>query len=175
MVDVGDVMLVRTNGVAAAAIRLGAALMGRPNLVNHIAVVHHRDAKGNLFGIEGRPGGVGWVDMRLYLNSRWTRSNALQPKTREQRKAIAQAMESLLKTPYDWVDGIGRDVCEAIDPLYRPNPKWPTRGVPGHVVCSSAADWAYGHVHLDSPQHDQDCTPGDWDLFLRQHGWETTP
>lgn len=58
-----DVLVVRTSGFAADMIRLGAALTGKPNLDNHVAVMHHWDGEVP-WGLEGKPGGVGWVDLR---------------------------------------------------------------------------------------------------------------
>ena len=60
----GDVILVRTGGLAATMIRFGAALRGAPNLNNHVAVAHHLDAHGTLWCVEGSPGGAGWRDAR---------------------------------------------------------------------------------------------------------------
>lgn len=170
-VDVGDVICVRTTGLVAKAIDAGAVIRGLPSLYNHIAVASHVDKAGTWQGIEGRPGGVGWVDLSRYINSPYFLSNAAQPRTREQRQQIAEAMRALLGTPYDWAGGIGRDVLEAVDPLYKCKAQWGP-GVPGHVVCSSAADWAHEHVGLASPQPDETCTPADWQQFIAEKRWE---
>ena len=42
--------------------------------------------------VEGRPGGAGWRDARDYLTSKWTLTNAAQPKTAEQRDAVCATM-----------------------------------------------------------------------------------
>ena len=55
----GDVLAVRTGGWTGRIIRFGAALRDQPNLDSHIAVIHHKDAQGTLWCVEGRPGGVG--------------------------------------------------------------------------------------------------------------------
>lgn len=174
----GDVCVVRTNGFAGALIRLGAALLGRPNMRNHVAIVHHRDAAGTLWGIEARPGGVGWVDMADYLASSWTISNAAQPKTDEQRAAIAKTAEAMLQVPYDWT-AIAADAMHAI----RADRLWRARGyglaVPAQVVCSSLADYLYSTNGLASPDlTDGDgvrfTTPADWDLFIETEGWRSS-
>lgn len=66
MWDTGDVVCTRNPGTgwSARIRRFGAALRDQPNTVDHTVVVHRRDAAGTLWGIEGRPGGVGEVDMR---------------------------------------------------------------------------------------------------------------
>ena len=53
-IEPGTVLVTRSGGFAAFMIRLGAALRGRPNLGNHVAVAHHVDAKGTLWVIEGQ-------------------------------------------------------------------------------------------------------------------------
>ena len=49
LAEPGDVLALRTPGRAGWWIRLGAALAGKPDLSNHVAVFHHRD-----------PHGTGW-------------------------------------------------------------------------------------------------------------------
>lgn len=175
----GDVVCVRTTGFAGLLIRLGAALLDRPNMRNHVAIVHHRDAAGVLWGVEARPGGVGWVDMDNYLASPFTISNAEQPKTDEQRTAIAQAAESMLQTPYDWT-AIAADAMKAI----RADRLWQAKSygegqVPAQVVCSSLADYLYAKVGLANPgMVDGDAvrftTPADWDLFIETEAWRSS-
>ena len=112
-VAVGDVLAVRTGGWAAWLINLGAALRGRPAMNSHCALVHHRDSTGQWWGLEGKPGGVGWTTLDRYLASPFTVNNVGQPKTEQQRYDVAVAAEALLATPYDWV-GIARDGLKAI-------------------------------------------------------------
>lgn len=168
---IGDVLCTRTpKGWPARLIRLGAALRDRPNTVNHVIVVHHWDAAGTLWGIEGRPGGVGYVDIAGVVESPWTVSNIDQPKEEHQRGTIALVAESMLGTPYDWT-GIALDAMEAIgaDHLWRE--KW-DHTPPAHVVCSSLADWVYEHVGLASPKPDRTCTPAHWAHFITTQGWD---
>lgn len=169
---VGDILCTRSNrGWAGWLIRFGAALRDQPNTVNHVIVVHHQDEAGVWWGIEGRPGGVGWVTLRKALKAPYTINNARQPKTPDQRQAIAKVSEGLLGTPYDWV-GIIQDGMEAIGAQRL----WRTRidgEVPAQVVCSSLADWIYDQVGLDSPgrRFDRTVTPGDWATLITERRW----
>lgn len=166
----GDVVCTRSpKGWPAFLIRLGAALRDRPNTVNHVIIAHHFDDAGTLWGVEGRPGGVGWVDMHGALAGPYTIDNRHQPKTDAQRAAVCAAAEGLLGTPYDWV-GIAQDAMDAIGAQDLWAQKW-NGEVPAHVVCSSLADWAYEHVGLASPTPDRTCTPGDWAAFITTKGW----
>jgi cell wall-associated NlpC family hydrolase len=176
-VGIGDVLAVNTgNALTSVLIRFGEALMGKPNLANHVVIVHNLDERGTWWGIEGRPGGVGYVDIARYTDSLWARysnSNAPQPRTGEQRALIAKAAEGLLGVQYDWVGGIA---CDALDAL-RLKPLaglvdawwgWKDPAKPGmrpaHVVCSSLAAWVYRNLGLACPAvaDEELCTPADW-------------
>jgi hypothetical protein len=167
----GDVLAVRTPPtVFGLLIRFGAWLARKPNTVDHVAIVHHRDAAGILWAIEGRPGGVGWVDLAVYDN-RWLVSNAAQPKTDGQREQICDAAVSLLGTGYDWT-AIAADAAAVLDV----DGLWRVRDygdkAPGHVVCSSLAAWVYRKVGLAEPCGPAvTCTPGDWAAFCQAEGW----
>ena len=166
----GDVMAVATHGWAGWLIRLGERLHGLPGRDNHIVVVHHRDDKGVVWGIEGRPGGVGWVDVRGYLGPA-TVTNAAQPKSDVQRQAVADALVQMLGTAYDFV-GIAADACRDLDfpELFAQN--WHGKGVPGHVVCSSLAAFVYQRVGLAHPDGGRFCQPDDWTVFIEKQGWK---
>lgn len=139
-------------------------------MVNHVVVVHHRDAAGVLWGIEARPGGVGWVDMTRYAASSWSVSNAEQPKSDAQRAAVCTVIEGMLGTPYDWV-GIALDAAVAVgvQDLWVSTEWGPER--PAQVVCSALADWGYEAVDLASPAPDRTCQPTDWIVFNREREW----
>jgi hypothetical protein len=166
----GVVLVIRTSGWAAETIRIGAALAGKPNLANHVAVVHHTDAGGTTWCVEGRPGGVGWVDARAYLASQWTMTNAAQPFTAAQGTQIATTMQALLGTPYDW-DAICADALTDLG-LTMPgwDPDWHGT-VAGHLVCSSAAQYAYAKAGLARPGGDRGCQPADWSAFILTRAW----
>jgi hypothetical protein len=169
----GDVIVVRTSGLAAEVIRLGERIQGKPDLHNHVAVVYNV-GPGGILAIEGRPGGVGWVDAARYLDSPWSVTNFCQPKTEVQRRLVCAAMHemALKKTPYDW-QAIADDAASAlrIPDVFREPSDW--GNFPGHVVCSSVAAWAYQQAGLAHPEP-CDCPhvePGDWDSFIRAAGW----
>lgn len=173
-VDVGDVICTRTpKGWPGYLIRLGAALRDRPSTVNHVIVVWKRDDAGTLWGIQGQPGGVNQVDVRLALKAPYTITNAAQPKTEVQRYVIASEAEAFLGKEYDWT-GIALDAMDAIGAHNLWRSKWGKDGVPpAHVVCSSMADWLYDHVGLASPggRFDRRVTPGDWAAWIMEEGW----
>ena len=170
-VQPGDVLVIRTGGIAAAMIRLGAALRGRPNLSNHVAVVHHTDARGTAWTLEGRPGGVGWRDARAYLGSPWTLANAAQPKTGAQRERVCDTMLAMTGTAYDW-DAIAADAAADLHLNTAWRPEWKDGTVPGHVVCSSLAAYAYGKAGLPCPAGGRQVQPADWDAWILTRAWE---
>src|SRR5262249_54357186 len=88
----GTVLCTRSPGFGSWWILFGAAIRGKPNLQNHVAIVHHVDKTGTTWCIEGRPGGAGWKDATGYLASKWTISNAAQPVTGKQGGQIAHWM-----------------------------------------------------------------------------------
>lgn len=168
----GDIIAVRSVGFAGRMIRLGSALIDEPNLANHIAVLHHQDAKGTWWALEGRPGGVGWRDATAYLSAHYTISNVHQAKTDAQRNIVCAVMARMISTKYDWeaiVEDGERD-------LHIPDPwgeKW-NGEVAGHVVCSSVAVVAYHEASLGYPENiDQaHVQPADWVKFIMDHNYE---
>lgn len=179
-IDVGDVIVTREGPwLVSNAIRLGARMLGTPAFVNHTIIVHHMDDSGTWWGIEGRPGGVGWIDIRSRLDMPLTNANNSQTKTESDRYLIATAAEQLLGMAYDW-KGIAADTAEAFHMftrLWRKAVEWGEDEVPAHVVCSSFADWAYEQVRLTNPggyARTRMTTPGDWDKFMmdNQRVWD---
>jgi hypothetical protein len=172
VIQPGDVIAVRTPDFFGGLIRLGAALRGLPDLSNHIAVAHHRDARGTLWVIEGRPGGTGWRQAGDYLRDRRTLTNADQPKTDAQRAAVCATMLAMVGCEYDW-EAIAADA--AADLHFDWQPVFGA-GVPAHVVCSSLACYAYDEAKLARPpgnaRTDQ---PADWDSWILERGWVTPP
>jgi hypothetical protein len=175
LVGVGDVVCTREGKWwISGAIRLGARLLGLPSFVNHVIIVHHWDSNSNKWiGVEGRPGGVGWVDLSERLRMPLTNANTEQPKTEDQRYLIAKAAESLISAPYDW-SAIAEDARIAARLWLRAAEEWPESAVPGQVVCSSFADWAYEKVGLSNPGGNamtRFTTPGHWDRFILGKEW----
>ncbi len=166
----GDVLAVRGGGLAMTVVRLGAALTGKPNLSGHIAIVHHTDVNGTVWCLEGRPGGVGWAGAAGYLASRWTITNAAQPKTDAQRAAVAKAAEAMIGTKYDW-DAIVADAAEdlCLDVVWLPD----HGTVHGEVVCSALAAYAYDKAGLLRPAGAERLVqPASWDSWIVTRGWE---
>ena len=164
-------LAVRGSGWAGKLIRLGAALCDQPNLDAHIAVVHHRDSHGTLWCVEGRPSGVGWRDASDYLTSKWTLTNAAQPKTGANRDAVCATMTAMLGTRYDW-DAIAADAGHAFGLNTAWVPDFKTGQIPGAVVCSSLAAYAYSKNGLAHPPgEDRQITPADWDTFILTQAW----
>jgi hypothetical protein len=160
-------------------IRLRAGLLDQPNLVNHVIIVHHQQKNGDWIGLEGKPGGVGWINLtqRRVLKSPYVLANNEQPKTEDQRFLIAKASEKLLGVQYDWV-GIAQEAF-AWGPAVRifgfMNNKWGNRdNPPEHVFCSNYADWVYDSVGAWSPGalFDRSITPNDWAKFIIEKGWK---
>ena len=175
LVDVGDVIVTREGPwIVSAAIRLGARLLGLPAYVNHVIIVHHRDpVTGRWLGIEGRPSGTGWCDVEARLAQSLTNANTAQPKTEAQRYLVARAAESLINTAYDW-GAIAESARQATRLRLLAAAEWPEDAVPGAVICSSFADWAYERVGLDNPggpAMTRFTTPGHWDQFMLDRGW----
>ncbi len=174
-VGVGDVLVTREGPAAISwAVRLGARLMGLPAYVNHVIIVHHRDLlTGRWVGVEGRPSGTGWCDVTTRLAHPLTNANTAQPKTADQRYLIASAAEALVGTAYDW-GAIGEAACWALHLRAVAAREWPEDAVPGAVICSSFADWAYERVGLGNPGGKtltRFTTPGHWDRFMIDGRW----
>lgn len=169
-IDVGDVIVTREGlWIISLAIRFGAWLMGLPAHVNHVIIVHHKDqVTGHWIGIEGRPSGTGWVDIETRLDHPLTNANTAQFKTKEERYLIARAAETLVNTSYDWF-AIAEATREALRLRALAAFEWPDDAVPGAVICSSLADWAYERVGLENPGGStmtRFTTPGHWDAFM---------
>jgi hypothetical protein len=166
----GDVLAVRGDGLAAELIRVGEELTGKPGLDNHVAVMHHWT--GNVpWGLEGKPGGVGWADLRGYAASPYTLNNCAQPgRTGAVRAQVAAEAQHMLGTKYDWAS-IADDTLRAfrMDDLFSSTIDGT---VPGHVVCSSFAAFLYRLYGWERPQvPDRDCEPADWTAFITEHGY----
>lgn len=163
----GDILVVRGGGLASTMIRLGAALHNRPNLDGHVAIMHHYDSSGVPWGLEGKPGGVGWRDLRDYLKDPWMFNNCLQPGRRDlDRELFAQDAVGMIGTPYDWRGILGDGFDDMNVKLW--NPEWAPGQKPGAVVCSSYAAYLYEKYKWDHPSlgDERYCQPSDWDEYV---------
>jgi hypothetical protein len=168
----GDIVAVRGTGWQAAAIRLGAALLGRPNTVNHVAGFDHYDSGGVPWGLEGRPGGVGEADMRPYVSGRYTVNNLLQPqRPLNERAEMMQDAKAMLGTRYDWLAILGDGFDDLHVKLW--NSQWPHGLRPGEVVCSSFYAYLYEKYGWDHPDlgRERYCQPADWAAFCIENGY----
>lgn len=173
----GDLLIVTGTAATSKLIEIGAILVGDP-AASHVAGYHHTDVHGVPWGLEGRPGGFGWRDIRDYDADPRTVTNAAQPKTPAQRAQVCEWGLKMIGTPYDWMGGIVHDAAEVLLPepwrteIWKPDPA--TGKVPGAVVCSSAWSWIYDQVGLASPAVAKDwetVTPGAWAKFIEQQAW----
>ena len=171
----GDVLTVKTGTrLVEKLIDIGEVLEGTPGYANHVIVVHHLTPDGVVHGLQGQPGGVGWVDCRRYLVDPHTTSNAAQPKTAAQRQVITDTMQAMIGTPYDW----GAIAQQAADALHLPllfAQDWHGLGYPGHVICSSLAAYGTQRAGLAVPaaHTPRDTNPEDWAEFNISQGWLT--
>lgn len=184
----GDVLVMRTPELAGWLIRRRALMLRYPwqpwhwfgdglsdgtVLMNHVAVYTHVDAAGQRRGLEGRPGGFGWVNVEKYLSWPTTDANTAQPKTDEQRKLIVRLASGCVGIPYSWSDILAFAAGAAGLP-FREH-EWPEDGVPSHVVCSSAADYIYEAAGLPSPGgtgKTRGTDPQDWETFIQGKLWQ---
>lgn len=165
----GDVVIVEMGiWIIRALIWIQSVLTGRIKYreSGHVIVVTHRDDRGRLWGIEGRPGGVGWAQLDK-RNGKWGLANLDQPKDAAQRSKIVETMKSLLGTKYDY-DAYLQIALETIGL----NTSWTDfRGndVPAHFICSAIADYVYEDVGLANPggmRITRLTLPSDWAAFI---------
>lgn len=173
----GLVLGVRTDhSFGSEMIRFGSALLDEPNLINHIAVLDHQDKHGTWWALEGRPGGVGWRDATAYLSAAYTVSNQHQPIDDHLCASICFWMQDLINTQYDWDAIVGDGLRDLHLPVI-PDPWAEKTGygeVPGHVVCSSAATFAYIKAGVAHPEYADmaHIEPSDWLRFIITNKYE---
>ena len=173
-----DVVVLRGVSWTAKLIGIGSVWRGL-DPASHVAVVHHQDLAGRWWGIEGRPGGVGWVDMTRYLRDPKALCNHAQPKTAAARADVSALMVKLLGTDYDWAEGIARDAFLDLDMPGQWRRSDPVTGLlPAHVVCSSLAAYGYDRTGLPAPHRPgegvaqwRDVEPSDWRAWTESAGW----
>lgn len=180
----GDVLVLRTPDQAGWWIRRRALMLkyrwqpwrwlgDKATLVNHVALFTHVDTEGQPRGLEGRPGGFGWVNLTAYLADPATICNADQPKTPDQRETVVRLAQTAVGLPYDWKAILAMAAGSAGLPFRLQ--EWPEDGVPSHMVCSSAADYFYEAAGLPNPggyRKTRGTDPNDWSLFILGKLWQ---
>jgi hypothetical protein len=178
----GDVLAVVQPGLFGKVIQVFERLQGKPDIANHVVIVSGQDAQGRWIGVQGKPSGVGMVELSVYLNDSRTRSNHDQPRPNNanQLASVLASEAKSLKIGYDWV-GIAQDALDTVhlyDFAEDLNPLWawpdPEGGsLPGHVVCSSLASWLYESVGWAHPKEgaDRTCEPADWWSWSDKKQW----
>jgi cell wall-associated NlpC family hydrolase len=161
----GDVAVVRTSGIFACLIRLGAWLRGAPHKRNHVAIV----AEGGSV-IEAEPGGV-TVGALADYPAKYTLTNVGQPKTAQQREAVVNTARSMLRHGYDWL-GIAEDALAVFDLDDPAVGQWATGKEPAKVVCSSLAAYVYTHVGLEAPTEGRFTWPDEWTTWIKNHDYQ---
>jgi cell wall-associated NlpC family hydrolase len=151
--NLGDFGVARTNGWAAPWIRLITR-----STVNHAFVY-----VGNGRIVEANPSGAAVGNVSEYPHAIWSHM-AL---TTQQRHAIANAADTLVGTPYSWVD----DVCIGLADLFGWHVPEPFRqmvidrlGWKGRLMCSQLVDVAYskaGVTLFPDGRIPGDVSPGD--------------
>jgi hypothetical protein len=169
-------VMVGTPFIVEQAIEIGAIIDGQP-AAHHVAMVHHRGPGGVLWGLEGRPGGVGWVDCAQYVQNPTTIANTGQPLSEATRMGIAVIMEAMVGTPYDWA-AIAEDGGMVFSRKFGLKDIWHEKvnGVlPGHIVCSAYAAYCYDRKAQPCPMPTdyRHVTPSDWLKFILDNNYGT--
>lgn len=171
----GDVVVTEMGiWIVRVLIWIQAVLTGRAKYAKggHVIVVSHRDEQGRLWGIEGRPGGIGWCQLDKRAG-KWGLSNVEQSKDSVQRSKIVETMKTLLGTKYDY-DAYVKIALSTVGV----NTDWTDfngNDVPSHFICSAVADYVYEDVGLANPggfKITRLTTPAEWAFFIGERKWE---
>ena len=151
----GDIGLVRIPGYMGRLIAFGQLLLGDASKYTHAFIVI--DEK---HSISAAPGGAGWDNLDTYISHGAAFGRNI-PLTTEQRARIIIAAESLLGTPYSFLDYLAIGLHR-----FKIRPKFIEKRVTdsGHMICSQLVDQCYlrAGVHLFADGRlSQDVTPGD--------------
>lgn len=122
--------------------------------------------------VEANPSGAAWASVDKYPHAIWSHT-AL---TTQQRHAIANAADTLVGTPYSWVD----DACIGLADLFGwhvPEPVRHRLNRRDRLMCSQLVDRAYtkAGVHLwNDGRLEGDVSPGDLLHLIEGQPAETT-
>lgn len=170
----GDVVVVEMGiWIIRVLIWIQAVLTGKAKFRRdgHVIVVSHVDDAGRLWGIEGRPGGVGWADLSK-RDGKYGLSNWEQPKSTEDREFIVDLMKQLIGSRYDYRAYLAI-ALETIGITPRWTVEFSGENVPPHFICSAVADYAYevrGLLNPGSDKRTRFTTPAEWGEFISK-GW----
>jgi len=171
----GDVVIVEMGiWIVRVLIWIQAVFTGRAKYSKngHVIVVSHRDAEGRLWGIEGRPGGIGWALMDKRAG-KYGISNAEQPKSDQDRVYIVETMKGLLGTKYDYLAYL--DIALQTLGITQEWKDFQGNDVPVHFICSAVADYVYEDRGLANPgglKVTRYTTPAEWAEFIDKKEWE---
>lgn len=171
----GDVVIVEMGiWIVRVMIWVQALFTGKAKYskAGHIIVVSHVDSDGRLWGIEGRPGGIGWADLSK-RNGKWGVSNVDQPKTAEMRVRLVDSMTALLGSKYDYPAYL-KLAMDMVGITPRWTVEYTEEDVPVSYICSAVADQIYEANGLPNPGGNNNTrftTPADWAQFVDTKGW----
>lgn len=177
----GDVLCIADNTKAGWFVRfrdklpwMRSGVELSPGTFSHVAMVTHIDMQGVLWGLEGKPSRVEFVNLAKYLAMGTTISNRKQPKTDEQRRAVVKCMLELYAVKYDWAAIVSLGAATFGHPLMWMAQEWDELKPPKSVVCSSSLDAAYERSGLANPGggvNTRLTTPDHWGDFILRNGW----
>lgn len=171
MIKPGDVIVVRDTSTVFGWLILFGAWLRRMPLYSHVIVFSHVDEAGTWWGIEGRPSGVGQVEIAPWLARKSTLTTEYQLMTEAQGLIVVHGVDAMRGTRYDWP----AIIQDAMDTIGAPE-LWSMReydgvkGVPVHVVCSSLAAFWRMTAGLPTPKPVagkwRRVTPTQWAKFI---------
>lgn len=135
----GDIGLVRISGITGKLVSLGQRLIGSGGYYTHAFVV----VNGGMV-VQAQPGGAERVALSEAVGNRRVAYSAFSL-TDATRQAIVSAADSLVGTPYSFLDyaAIGAARLTGLAALER------YTSDDGHMICSQLADEAYGRAGID--------------------------
>lgn len=172
----GDVVIVEMGiWIVRVMIWIQALFTGKAKYskAGHVIVVSHRDNEGRLWGIEGRPGGIGWADLDK-RNGKWGLSNVDQPKTAEVRVKLVDSMVALLGAPYDYPAYL-KLALDLAGITTRWTREYSDDELSVSYICSAVADQIYEANGMPNPGGNSNTrfvTPADWAYFIDNREWE---
>jgi hypothetical protein len=158
----GTIGLSKIGGALGAAIRFGQAATGDLSPWTHAFIVCDSERV-----IEARPGGAGWASLAHYMRPGEAIFLPGWPSlTDEQRARVPEVAQSLIGTPYGYLDYVSLFAWRALHLKLRWTRNRITSG--RYLICSQLADdllTQLGVTVFDDGRQSMDVTPGQ--LHLR--------